>query len=117
MMQKTINETKNGKIFRCSTCNKIHIEFKNINFNFSDEEYGYFTEYLLELDGEEWEYKNRGSNYKRKIILQINHRNVKIRLNSYELQELKQLFNITEKKITKDFELSFSDIKITQFLN
>lgn len=116
-MQKTINQTENGKIFRCSSCNKIHIEFKNINFNFNDEEYRYFTEYISELNGEEWEYQNRGSNYSRKIVLPINHRNVKILMNSYELQELKQLFDITEKNIARNIEMSLSSIKITQFLN
>ncbi len=30
-MQKTINQTENGKIFRCASCNKIHIEYKNLN--------------------------------------------------------------------------------------
>lgn len=116
-MQKTINQTENGKIFRCSTCNKIHIEFKNLNFNFNNEEYRYFADYISGLKGEEWEYKNRNSNYRRKIIVQINHRNVRILLNNCELQELKQLFNISNKKITIHFELGINVIKVTQFLN
>lgn len=116
-MQKTINQTENGQIFKCSTCNKIHVEFNNLNFNFSEEEYEYFADYVMKLNGEEWEYKNRNSTYKRKIIVRIGHKNLNILLNNSELQELKNLFNITDKTITYVYKINTENINITQFLN
>lgn len=94
-MQKTINQTVNGKIFRCSTCNKIHIEFKNLNFNFNEKEYLHFANYFQNLDGQYWEYLNRESLYRRKIQVPIGHKNMNILISNTELQELKQLFTNT----------------------
>ncbi len=90
-MSNSINQTKNGRIFRCVSCNKIHIEFNNINFNFNDEEYEHFVDYFKDLDGEFWELVNSNSNYKRKIIVPVGHRNINFLLNNEELDELKEL--------------------------
>jgi hypothetical protein len=92
-MQKTINQTENGKIFRCASCNKIHIEYKNLNFNFNNDEYRHFANYFKELDGQYWVVKNFNSMYQRKIIVPIGHKNLNILLNNTELQELKSLFS------------------------
>ncbi len=27
-------ETQNGKIFKCAKCDAVHVEYKNLNFNF-----------------------------------------------------------------------------------
>ena len=90
---KTINQTENGKIFRCPGCNKIHIEYKNLNFNFSDKEYIHFSNYFKKLDGQYWEKMNLNMPYRRKIIVPIGHENVNILLNNTELQELKRLLS------------------------
>ena len=92
-MNKTINQTENGKIFRCPDCNKIHIEYKNLNFSLNDKEYESFVNYFKELDGQYWEKINSNVPYRRKIIVPIGHKNVNILLNNTELQELKKLFS------------------------
>jgi hypothetical protein len=111
-MNKTINQTENGKIFRCPGCNKIHIEYKNLNFNFSDKEYKHFANYFKELDGQYWEKTNINMPYLRKIIVPIGHKNVNILLNNTELQELKNLFSkpiVKKHEIITHFKYDFSN--------
>lgn len=116
-MQRTIKCTENGKTFRCSTCNKIHIQFKNLNFTFSDKEYKSFVDYISNLYHEYWEYKTQEPNHKRKIVLHIGHRNVNILLNYNELQELNQLFNNTYQGADQNTVFGIKDMDITLFLN
>ena len=92
-MSNVMNQTENGKIFRCSGCNKIHIEYKNLNFNFDEEEYENFANYFMELDGPYWESVNTHVEFGRKIIVPVGHRNLNMLLNTRELEELKQLFS------------------------
>ena len=87
-----IRQTINGKVFKCDKCNTIHIEFKNLFFNFKGEDYMEFASYLDTLDGEEWEEKNKNTVMTRKIIIPIGNANVQILLNNDELNELKLLF-------------------------
>ena len=91
-MIKVLNSSDNGRVFRCSSCNKIHIEFKNLNFNFNDKEFKSFFDYLISLDGLHWENKNRNIQYKRKILIPTNQNNMNILLNKDELNELRRLF-------------------------
>lgn len=93
MENKILNKTVNGLVFQCKTCNKIHIEFKNLNFNFEKDEYNQFTHYISHLNGKKWENLNLESQYKRKIVIPIGHRFFRILLNNTELTELKHLFN------------------------
>ena len=102
-----INQTNNGKVFRCPGCNKIHIEYKNLNFNFNDKEYRDFANYFKGLDGQYWEDINYHTPYRRKIIVPIGHKNVNILLNNTELQELKKLFSkpiVKKQKMTTHFK-------------
>lgn len=115
-MNKVSNKTENGKVFKCSNCEAIHIEYKNLNFNFSEEQYKHFADCILELDGIEWEHKNRNSHYRRKIIIPIGHKNVNVLLNNVELQELKQLFSY-KKKIIVSENIKIMNINFTNFLN
>ena len=111
-MTNNIYQTKNGRIFRCASCDKIHIEFNNINFNFNDKEFEHFANYFDDLDGEYWEIANFQVNYRRKIIIPVGHKNINFLLNKEELKELKSLLanaNINNKplKLIKNFKYSF----------
>lgn len=100
MNMRIVNHrTENGRIFRCSSCNKIHIEFNNLNLNFTDEEFQHFSQYILSIDGIEWTHRNRNLKYNRKIVLQLfNNSSANILLNIAELEEFKSL--ILNKSIT-----------------
>ncbi len=97
-MTEIYSETRNGKVFRCSSCNQIHIEYKNLNFNFSNAEYDFFANYFLKLDGDLWEERNKDTHYSRKIIVPVSHKNLNIILNKEELEELKILLGDKRKK-------------------
>lgn len=88
-----IQQTVNGKVFKCSKCNLIHVEFKNLNFNFTLAQYEHFADYILKLDGSEWEDINRDSSYLRKIMIPIGHQNFNIMFNNEELKEFNNLLN------------------------
>lgn len=116
-MNKIFNETENGKVFKCSKCNAIHIEFNNLNFNFSEKQYKHFVDYILKLDADEWEYKNRNSHYRRKILIPIGHSNVNVLLNKKELQELKYLFsNVEQNKSVMEYR-KIMNMEFKNFLN
>ena len=91
-----IRQTDQGKVFKCSKCNFIHVEFKNLNFNFNTAQYEHFANYIQNLDGSEWENINRDSNYSRKIMIPIGHQNFNIILNADELIEFNNLLNIQQ---------------------
>jgi hypothetical protein len=111
-MNTILNKCTNGKVFKCGSCNKIHIEYKNIALNFSNEEYNQFARYFRNLDGQYWEQVNYNSEYKRKIIVPIGHKNLNILLNNNELIELKQLLynnkNINTYPIIRSSEINKS---------
>lgn len=91
MSNNFINETENGQVFKCSKCKAIHLEYKNLNFNFTEEQYTNFAEYINNLNGKEWENKNKNSQFKRKIIISIGHQSFRVLLATEELEELKRL--------------------------
>lgn len=66
---KIIRETPNGKVFTCDKCDTIHIEYKNLNFNLTEIQFNDYSKYLNQLDGLEWEERNKYAGYSRKIII------------------------------------------------
>lgn len=95
-MVKIICKSKNGQVFKCSTCKLTHFEYKNLNFNFTNEEFKHFSNYFLNLDGLQWELKNANCFFKRKIFVPAGLNNFNILLNNNELLELKSLFSNTD---------------------
>jgi hypothetical protein len=91
MSNQIIKRTKNGLLFYCNSCNLIHLEFKNLNFNFSKKQMKKFTEYIQNLNAKEWEEINKASPFKRKIVVPISHDSFNFLLNSEELAELQEL--------------------------
>ena len=53
-----INQTTNGKIFKCDSCDKTHIEYKNLSFAFNEDELQYFKKYLRNFDAKKWQSYN-----------------------------------------------------------
>ena len=101
-MTKIINQSENGQIFKCGSCQKIHVEYKNLNFNFEEKGFEHFVAYFLNLDGEYWEKRNAKNDFRRKIIVPIDHENVHVLLNNEELQELKTLLSKSLHNIQKE---------------
>ncbi len=112
-----INQTINGKVFLCNTCNAIHIEYKNLNFNFSTAQFKNFVNYMSQLKGEDPEYQNRDSQYARKILIPMGHDSFNVILNNSELEEMKNLLHIKmiERKEFQIFKAGL--IEFTAFMN
>ncbi len=92
-MHKIINRSLNGKVFKCSCCNKMYIEFNNMMFTFHETEFQSFVDYIISVDPEKWEKENRKSPLDRKIAISVSHRSILFILNRNELEELKELLN------------------------
>ncbi len=103
-MNKIISQTVNGQVFRCPTCRLIHFEYKNLNFNFTKEEYQHFANYFLNLEGESWEMKNGNTYFRRKIFVPAGN-GFNIIINNEELIELKDLFSKQYKKSEIPFHM------------
>ena len=116
-MSTLVNQSANGSVFKCNSCNKIHIEYKNLNFNFDQEEYEHFVNYISKLDGKKWEAKNKNQIYNRKIIISIQHKTFNILLHNYELLELKQLLQLNSVKIPVFQQIKIQGINIRQCCN
>ncbi len=93
MKEGLIYKTKNGKLFKCNECQKFHLEFKNLNFNFSTEQLEKFAEYIKGINGKKWENINKNSTFERKIIIPIGHKTLRVLFNVEELLELKELLS------------------------
>lgn len=106
-----ISRTLNGKIFHCHTCNKIHIEYKNLNFNFSEDEFIFFKDYFLKLDPEKWEKINRDTCYCRKVMIPIGHKNFTAMFHAAEIYELKELFKKTRNRYNEDDLIKLKEIE------
>lgn len=114
--QIILKQTANGKVFKCETCNLIHIEFKNLNFNFSEFQFEHFSDYIQKLNGLEWEGINENSLYNRKIIVPIGHKNFNFMLNNNELIELQELLN-NQPEFNNLQTFQFSQYSFSTYLN
>ncbi len=111
----TINQTINGRIYRCSECNKIHVDYKNLSFTFSRKEYDNYQTYIQQLDPEYWADQNKQKSGEAKIVIPLNHPNLVMKFKAEEIYELKELLirNLKPEPVFKlirsrqiDFQLS-----------
>ncbi|WP_146192258.1 DUF6686 family protein [Marinilabilia rubra] len=93
-----LNRTTNGTVFKCDSCSKIHIEYNNLNFNFSPQEYSNFIDFFKNLNEDYWESANALSPYKRKIVVPVGPRNLTAVFNSREVKEIRVLLGIEKKR-------------------
>jgi len=112
MKKKVINQTANGCVFICPSCDKIHVEYQNFLFSFDEKEYKHFCSCFLRMDGEYYEQVNAQMNYKRKIIVPIGHRNASMLLNIKELEEIQTLLSDDRDNLCRNFFLSTREIGI-----
>ncbi len=88
---KILQTSINGKLFRCNCCDKIYLKFKNLVFNFNNNKFNEFVDYLISIDCDQWKEKNKNSLLSRKIALSINHKNILFDVDSNEIEEIKEL--------------------------
>lgn len=108
--KKILRQTENGKVIKSYTCNQYHIEFNNLHFTFSKDEFTHFRNYFLELDIQYWEALNAESIYKRKIMVPVGHKNVTTMFQASEVLELRRLFSASVEKPEYAPSLNFKAI-------
>ena len=88
---KILSKCKNGKIFRCASCDKIHVEYKNFYFSFEDEEYNFFKKFFMNLDYKSEQEFTKNELCQRRLKVSVGHPNLIALFNSTEIDELKTL--------------------------
>ncbi len=112
-----LSKTINGKIFMCKACDKIHIEFNNLNFVFTPEEFRFFRNYFKNLNEYHWENLNEKSQYDRKIMIPIGHTNFTMLFHAEEIQEMRRLLHNYNKKSKSQKLIQFKNLSAALELN
>jgi hypothetical protein len=89
---KVMSQSASGRVFKCPSCDKIHIEFNNLYFTFDDEEYKSFSNYFLDFDVHYWIAQPGYLHRNKKLLIPVGHRNVATLFSASEIYELKNLF-------------------------
>ncbi|SMO66337.1 hypothetical protein SAMN06265379_104189 [Saccharicrinis carchari] len=85
-------KSQHGHLFTCNKCNKFHFEFNQIAIDFSSvKALENFQNYLIEINGEEFELLNIDTFYNRKIHIPFPNTAIKMVLSQNDLKELKVL--------------------------
>ncbi|PID92424.1 MAG: hypothetical protein CSA96_03200 [Bacteroidetes bacterium] len=84
-------KSRSGKIFRCLTCNRIHIEFNNLYFTFTNEQFNSFRDYFLELDIAELERQCLKTPCMRKIMIPFQSFGFHALFHASEIRELQMM--------------------------
>lgn len=91
-MERINIKSQHGHFFTCNKCNKFHFEFNQIAIDFSSLKIlENFQNYLLEINGEEFEQLNTNTLYNRKIHIPFPNTSIKLVLSQADLNELKGL--------------------------
>lgn len=88
---KILSKSVNGQLYKCSSCNQIHIEFKNFLFAFNSNEYIFFRNSFINLDPHVVSKKNKDILQNGKLKISLGHKNMIALFSLEELQEIKQL--------------------------
>ena len=51
-MEEILKRTTNGFISFCTKCHAYHVEFGNLFFTFTEDEFEHFCQYINSIDGE-----------------------------------------------------------------
>ena len=99
-----LSKCKNGKVFRCQSCDKIHVEYKNFYFSFNEEEYEFFKNFFMKYNYDCDEGYTRNKLCKRRLKVSVGHPNLVALFSHHDLDELKGLLG-AYKKHTGTFKL------------
>jgi hypothetical protein len=109
-----LKRTKDGLLIYCY-CNKsFQLLFKNINLNFTQNEFDSFAQYIYTIDENYWEQEYCNSVYNKKIPIPSEQANLLILLDRVDLYELRELLNY---QVRFSRMISFREIDYTIMLN
>ncbi|MCK5134629.1 MAG: hypothetical protein KAR19_02480 [Bacteroidales bacterium] len=93
---RIISQSPSGQVFQCLSCKKMHVEFNNLYFSFSDEQFHDFKQYFLEFDIEYWENQCINPVCRRSIMIPLGQDFFHALFHPGEIRELKRLLSGTE---------------------
>ena len=111
--------SKNGQLFICKSCQKIHLEFGNIGLDFkSDKSLKELSNYLKTVSKSQFKKENVAANYRRSILIPFPNTTVKALLSDVELEEIITLIGTFLKKRDEQPMLNpeFADLKAVSYL-
>lgn len=94
-MDSVLKQTSHGFISFCTQCNAYHLEFGNLFFRFTEDEFQHFCRYISSIDGEYYQHQNRDMRNTRKILLRTPMQGFYCALYPKELAELRRLIDFT----------------------
>ncbi|WP_018667335.1 DUF6686 family protein [Bacteroides gallinarum] len=94
-MDSLLKQTTNGFISFCTECNTYHLEFGNLFFRFTEDEFRHFCRYINSIDGPYYQAQNRHIRNSRKIFLRMPVQGFYCALHPEELTELKRLVDFS----------------------
>ena len=111
---RILSQCNNGKVFKCQSCDKIHIEYKNFYFSFDDEEYEFFKKFFIQFNNNRLDNFTKNEHCQRRFKVSVGHPNLVALFNHSEIDELKVLLKgyskqaetfklITSRSINKQF--------------
>lgn len=111
-----LSQCKHGKIFKCHTCDKIHIEYKNFYFSFNDKEYESFKNFFVKFNNKCTCKSTQNKLCKGRFKISMGHSNLAALFSHSEIDELKSLLKqygtqatIYELKVAESIEYKFSN--------
>lgn len=112
MKVRLISKSLNGQILLCP-CNKITIEFGNLQLHLDFKDFKAFKDYLDDIDADFYEGRNNSSPFKRKISVPLFSTKYMMAFSAEEIKELIQLMEnamasvkINDKGIRSDYSLN-----------
>ena len=106
-MEEILKRTTNGFISFCTKCHAYHVEFGNLFFTFTEDEFEHFCQYINSIDGEYYQELNKDMKNARKIFLRMPVKGFYCALYPDELKEMRRLidFSLTDDAIESALSL------------
>lgn len=107
---KVISEVKKGQLFVNETCNLYYLNYNNLLFELTPQEFDALRNYVCNIEMDYWEHKYSGSNLSRKIPIPSTQQNLYLMFNRKEIEDLKSLLmdpNYDESRLLKTHEIEY----------
>lgn len=112
---KTIATVKSGELSICKGCNSYQLIFNNLFFEFNQDDFDAFKNYILNIELDHAGQKYACSKLKRRIPIPSLQKNLFLIFNTQEIKELKTL--LTTKTLSIYKLLDINDIDYTLIIN
>lgn len=112
---KILAKGKSGVLSLCDQCAIFHLEFNNVYFEFTQEQFKHFREYVLNIDADYWEDRYSCNAIRRKIPIPSMQENLVLMFNKQEIKQLTALLFYGESQHMSLLEIA--DIDYNLILN